>query len=110
MTAIPVSVERVEPSVQEPDLQADLDRARRLACLLDSEFSIGGFRFGLDAVAGLIPVVGDTIGLLAGLYPIHVVRKHNLGKRVEHRMVANLLLDYVGGLLPFVGDLFDAWF
>jgi hypothetical protein len=110
MTAIPVSVARHQASVDEPDLQADVDRARRLARLLDSEFSIGGFRFGLDALAGLVPVLGDTISLLAGLYSIHVVRKHGLGKRIEQRMIANLLLDYVGGLMPVVGDLFDAWF
>ena len=110
MTAIPISIEGHEASVGELDLVADLDRARRLARLLDSEFSIGGFRFGLDALAGLIPVVGDTIGFLAGLYPIHVVRKHGLGWGLEQRMIANLLIDYVGGLLPFVGDAFDAWF
>ncbi len=110
MSVIPVYVQRHSPEPPLPELQADLERARRLARLLDSEFSIAGFRFGMDAVVGLIPVVGDTVGLLAGLYPIYVVRRHGLNKSYERRMIANLLLDYVGGLLPLVGDVFDAWF
>ena len=94
----------------ESELRADLHRARRLADLLDAEFSVAGIRFGLDAIAGLIPVVGDSIGFFAGLYPIHLVRKHGLGKRVEQRMIANLMVDAVGGMIPIFGDLFDISF
>jgi hypothetical protein len=53
---------------------------------------------------------GDTVALLAGLYPIHVARKHKLGRDVEHRMIVNLAIDYFGGVIPLVGDLFDATF
>ncbi|MBC8107828.1 MAG: DUF4112 domain-containing protein [Anaerolineae bacterium] len=94
----------------ETELLADLGRARRLADLLDAEFSVAGIRFGLDAVTGLIPVVGDSLGFFAGLYPIHLVRKHGLGKQVEHRMIANLMIDAVGGMIPVIGDLFDISF
>jgi hypothetical protein len=84
--------------------------ARRLARLLDAEFSIAGFRFGLDAIVGLVPVIGDAVSLAAGLYPLHVAHKHGLGKWVEKRMIANLLLDYAIGLVPVIGDVFDATF
>lgn len=94
----------------ETELLADLHRARRLADLLDAEFSVAGIRFGLDALVGLVPVVGDSIGFFAGLYPIHLVRKHGLGKRVEQRMIANLMIDAVGGMIPVIGDLFDMSF
>lgn len=110
MTAILVDVERDDSPAETLDLEADIERAHRLARLLDTEFGIAGFRFGLDAIVGLVPVVGDAITFLAGLYPIHIVRKHGLGEHVERRMIANLLIDAFGGALPVVGDLFDVYF
>jgi len=94
----------------EASVQADLHRARRLADLLDAEFQIAGVRFGFDALVGLVPGIGDAVGFLAGLYPIHLVRKHQLGRRVEQRMIANLMIDSIGGMIPIVGDLFDVTF
>jgi len=94
----------------EASVQADLHRARRLADLLDAEFQIAGVRFGFDALVGLVPGIGDAVGFLAGLYPIHLVRKHRLGRRVEQRMIANLMIDSIGGMIPIVGDLFDVTF
>jgi len=81
-----------------------------LADLLDAEFQIAGVRFGFDALVGLVPGIGDAVGFLAGLYPIHLVRKHQLGRRVEQRMIANLMIDSIGGMIPIVGDLFDVTF
>ncbi len=107
MTTIAVSARRAN-CVE--DLRTDLLRARWLANLLDAEFSLAGIKFGLDAIVGLLPVLGDTLSLIAGMYPIHVARKHKLGKHVELRMWANLAIDYLGGLLPVVGDAFDVAF
>ena len=90
-----------------PDLEVDLDRARKLARLLDSQFSIAGIPFGLDAIAGLLPVVGDTLTALAAMYPIWVARRHNLGKTVQARMALNVVADWAVGSVPVVGDLFD---
>lgn len=92
----------------ESPLEADLRRARALANLLDAQFEVMGFRFGLDALAGLIPIAGDLAAMLAGTYPILLVRKHGLGKRYEARMWANLAIDFVGGAIPLIGDVFDA--
>jgi len=110
MASIAVQVQRHWDRDAASDLEADLARAKRLATLLDAQFSIAGFKFGLDAIIGLVPGVGDTVALLAGLYPIHVARKHKLGRDVEHRMIVNLAIDYFGGVIPLVGDLFDATF
>jgi len=92
------------------DIHADLRRAQRLARLLDAQFSIMGVRFGFDAIVGLIPVAGDTAALLGALYPIYVARKYKLDPRIERKMLRNVLLDYVIGLVPLVGDLFDVAF
>ena len=105
----PVKVEarRVD---RRPDLQADLARAHKLADFLDNQFSIGGYRFGVDALVGLIPGVGDLIGALAGVYPLVVAQRHGLGKVVQTRMALNLLVEFAIGSIPVVGDVFDFGF
>ena len=105
MQAIPVNVKRVDASV--PDLQADLERARLLANWLDARFSFMGIRFGLDSLVGLIPVVGDSLTAIASLYPIWVAERHGLGKAVQTRMAFNVLVDWLPGMLPIVGDVID---
>src|SRR5262245_37726493 len=77
-------------AVAMPDLETDLARARWLANWLDAKFQIAGVRFGLEGIVGLIPVVGDTLGVVAGLYPIYVARRHHLGRRVRMQMALNL--------------------
>ena len=93
-----------------PDLDCDLRRARQIADLLDTKFQLAGMRFGLEAVIGLVPVVGDTLGAVAGLYPLWVANRHKLGKGVQARMAANLAIEWGGGLVPYVGDFFDVAF
>ena len=89
------------------ELEADLARARRLAHLLDAQFKFMGVEFGLDAIVGLVPVAGDCLSALAALYPVHLARKHKLGKTVEARMAFNVLMDFAAGAIPVVGDLVD---
>ena len=67
MQTIPVDVRRVDRAA--PDLETDLERARTLANWLDAKFSFMGVRFGMDAIVGLIPVVGDTLTAVASAYP-----------------------------------------
>jgi hypothetical protein len=92
------------------NLDTDLRRARQIAKLLDSQFEVAGVKFGLEAFLGLVPVVGDTVGVLAGLYPLWVANRHKLGKAVQAKMAANLAVEWGGGLLPWVGDFFDVAF
>lgn len=88
-------------------LDTDLRRARQIATLLDAQFEVAGVKFGLEAFLGLVPVVGDTVGALAGLYPLWIANRHKLGKAVQAKMAANLAIEWTGGLLPGVGDFFD---
>ncbi|HYO08964.1 MAG TPA: DUF4112 domain-containing protein [Tepidisphaeraceae bacterium] len=111
MSAIPVDVQRVAPG-QRPvaDLGTDLERVRKMAKLLDAQFEIAGIKVGWDAIIGLVPVAGDVATALIGVYPLHVARKHKLGRTVQARMAANLLIDWAVGAIPVVGDLFDIGF
>ncbi len=93
-----------------PDLEADLKRARWFANWMDAKFSVMGIRFGIDHVVSLVPVVGDTAAVLAGIYPIYIAERHKLGLPVQAKMAGNLFLEWVIGLTPFLGDLGDVWF
>lgn len=66
-----------------------------------------GKRIGLDPVIGLVPVIGDWVGLVLGLYVIWVAAWHQLPGHVVGRMVRNLMIDAVIGLVPVAGDVFD---
>lgn len=85
---------------------------RRLARLLDSQFGIPGtkLRFGVDAIVGLVPGVGDAAGLALSSYVI--LQAVGLGARgaTIARMVANVALDAVFGTVPVLGTVFDLWF
>ena len=117
METVNVNVKRVgERPAGEPgnwaaagpaDLEADLQRARTLANWLDAKFEFMGVKFGADSIIGLVPVVGDTLTSLASTYLIYVARRHNLGTALQGRMAFNILVDWLPGLVPIVGDLID---
>jgi hypothetical protein len=88
-------------------MAADLQRARLIAQIMDSQFSLLGIRFGADALIGLVPVIGDTLSILPALYPLYVARRHRLGNRLLLRMGWNIGLDWLIGLLPVIGDVLD---
>lgn len=114
MEATHVKVSRTEtPPRAAPGreaLQADLARARMLAKWMDAQFSVGGIRFGFDAIFGLLPGVGDTVSAAIALYPIWIARRHGLGRAVQARMAFNVLMDWVPGMIPLVGDAFDVFY
>lgn len=83
---------------------------RKWAVLLDSAFRVPGtrFRFGLDPIAGLLPGAGDLVtGFFGVMILVHSVRLR-VPKIVIARMVLNTALDLLTGVVPLLGDLFDA--
>ena len=66
-----------------------------------------GWRFGLDALVGLIPNVGDTVTSLASFYILVAGVRYGVPKITLLRMAFNIGLDYIVGAIPFVGDAFD---
>lgn len=88
----------------------DVARLKRLAQALDSQFSIGGFKFGLDGIIGLVPFVGDIVTGAVGLYVINEARRLGASRWTMTRMYINWGIDVTVGALPIIGDLFDiAW-
>lgn len=88
-----------------------LQRLRSLAWLLDNSIPLpGGFRIGVDAIVGLVPVVGDVAGALVSGFIINEARLLGAPRSVLMRMSANLVIETVLGSVPVLGDLFDAGF
>lgn len=65
------------------------------------------FRIGLDGVVGLFPVVGDAISLGTNAYVIYAAEQLGVPRRTIARMALNSFVDFAGGSVPLVGDLFD---
>ncbi|MCK0143494.1 DUF4112 domain-containing protein [Aliiroseovarius sp. F20344] len=89
-----------------------LKSLEKLAYRLENLIPIPGteLRFGLDAVMGLAPVVGDFMSLIPGGYIMYEARKLGAPNLVLARMGLNLAADVVIGLTPVIGDAFDmAW-
>ena len=90
----------------------NLEGLRRWANLLDNAFRIPGtgIRFGLDAIIGLVPGVGDLSAPVFAAVILVTGFKLRLPAIVQARMVVNATIDMLLGLVPFLGDLADiAW-
>jgi hypothetical protein len=66
-----------------------------------------GWRFGLDALIGLVPNVGDMATSVLSFYILVAGVRYGVPKITLLRMAFNIGLDYVVGAIPFVGDAFD---
>jgi hypothetical protein len=88
---------------------ARIARIDALATLLDTALVIPGtgMRFGLDALIGLFPVVGDIITTALSLFIVQEAYQLGAPGHVIARMLGNVALDGVFGAVPLVGDAFD---
>lgn len=94
------------PQVTENDAIKRLDK---LAALLDSKFGIPGtkLRFGIDALIGLIPGIGDAVGAILALWVVVSGIKMGASAATVAKMLVNIGIELVLGAVPIVGDLFD---
>lgn len=99
-------------SITRAERQAVLDQVNRLAYLLDNSINIPviNYRIGLEAIIGLIPVLGDAIGMLISSFIVVQALRLGVSRTVITRMIANIVIEGVIGSIPFIGDLFDAVF
>jgi hypothetical protein len=93
-------------------LRSRRDRIARLdalAVLLDTAFLIPGtnIRWGLDALIGLVPGIGDAVTTIMSLYIVHEAHQLGAPGHVIARMLGNVALDGVVGAVPIIGDAFD---
>ena len=87
-------------------------RVVMLERLLERSFTIPGVNMpvGLDAIVGLVPVLGDIVTTAMGAYVVWEAKNLGLPKWKLARMGANVLLDTAIGAIPVVGDAADLLF
>ena len=92
--------------------EAARERLITLTRLMDGLFEIPVLRqkVGLDALIGLVPVVGDLVSAGIGAYLVFEARELGASRWLQARMVGNLLLDFAVGAVPLLGDFFDVLF
>ena len=103
-----VELERARRPAEAIEIERSLDQLSRW---MDGLFRIPGvgWRFGLDAIVGLVPGVGDMATTCVSFYILASAVRYRVPKITLLRMGLNIGVDYLFGSLPVVGDLFDAW-
>lgn len=94
----------------EEEHRQTLKRLDRFSYWTDSNIRVPftKFRFGLSPLIGLIPGIGDFAGLILSLYVLFEARKVGADGKVQRKMIRNMLIEFIGGLTPVIGDAFDA--
>lgn len=90
-----------------------LASAKKTAYRLDMcLFNLFGIRFGWEAVIGIIPAFGDLVGVFMALMVWRKCQKveGGLDSSTNIRMLLNIAIDFIVGLVPFIGDIADAAF
>jgi hypothetical protein len=79
-----------------------------VAALLDDMWRIPGtqVRFGLDAVIGWIPGIGDAMAGIASCLMVFASWRRGAKPITMARMIANILLEMMIGAIPVAGDVF----
>jgi len=81
------------------------------AQIMDSQFALPvlGWRFGLNVIIDLIPGIGDVATSLIALYLLMSAVRYRVPKITLLRMALNIAIYFLGNMVPWVGDLFAAW-
>jgi len=79
-----------------------------VAALLDDMWRVPGtkIRFGLDALIGWIPGIGDAVAGIASRFIVFASWRRGVPSITLVRMVANILLEATLGSIPVAGDVF----
>ncbi len=87
-------------------------RLAALARVMDSAIRVPGTNvtFGLDALLGLVPVLGNIATTLISSYLILEARRLGVSKFTLMRMMGNVGMDSVISAIPFAGNIGDVFF
>src|SRR6202163_3606242 len=82
-----------------------------IASLLDDMFQIPGtkIRFGLDALIGWVPGIGDAMTGIASFLIVFASWRRGAKSITLVRMIANVLLETTIGAIPVAGDVFHVF-
>lgn len=84
-----------------------LRMVQKVTRLMDEQFSVGGFKFGIDPILNFIPIAGDLGGYIISVALIITMIQHGASGRVAMKMLGNATLDALIGAIPVLGWIFD---
>ena len=93
------------------DLNRRMNALRGLQRLLDDAFRVPGtsITFGWDPLIGLVPWVGDVLTAVFSCAIILQAHHVRVPRVVQLRMVMNVAIDVIVGVLPVIGDVADVF-
>lgn len=101
--------ERIEHLPKSVD-RAAVERMRIVAYVLDEGIRVPGigYRIGVDPLLGILPGAGDLLSGGFSLYLVLEAARLGVSYATLLKMIANIFVDVVGGIIPVVGNIFDA--
>jgi len=85
-------------------MENQLNIASLLTNILDNQFNLFGFRFGVSAVIDLIPGLGDILDALLSCYIVWLAIQMHIPKTKIMQMIWNIFFSFLIGLIPLLGD------
>jgi uncharacterized protein DUF4112 len=106
-----IGVSRRERARQRAERYKTVQRLESLSRLLDVAYRVPGtkIRFGVDALLGLLPGVGDVASAALSSYLIYEAYRLGAPRRALALMVGNVAFDTMIGAVPLVGDAADVF-
>ena len=94
------------------DPQSVRQRVEAMEKLLERMFVVPGLNqpIGLDVILDLIPGVGDIAAAALGGYIVWEARNLGMSKWQIGRMAGNVGIDFLLGLIPWIGAIPDFFF
>jgi hypothetical protein len=98
--------------IQGKTIPPQLQKIAVVTKLMDSQFKIPGtnFSFGLDPLIGLIPGLGAVIDYVISAYLLVSMVQNGASNKVIAKMILNISIDGIGGLIPVLGNIFDFFY
>lgn len=84
-----------------------LKTAEVMANFLDGRFRFLKFKFGMNGVLGIIPVVGDFLVSFLSLYLVWIGIQMRIPPHAILLMLSNIFTNFIIGLVPVIGDFVD---
>lgn len=94
-----------------PEEEKVLVKVKRRAYRLDMAlFNCCGLRFGWSSLIAIIPAVGDVLDALLALMVVRTAMQVGLPNEVRMKMLMNIIIDFLIGLVPLLGDVADVMY
>jgi len=98
--------------IQGRPIPPQLQDIAKIAKLMDSQFRIPGtnFTFGLDPIIGLFPGFGAVVDYAISAYLLIAMVRNGASSRVVAKMILNITIDGLVGMIPVLGNVFDFFY